>query len=181
MAAFSGSAPVPEARGPFRTERSAAAPPTKQIVVIGTSAGGIEALTNLVRALPAEFPAPIVVVMHTSPQSPGILHEILARAGRLLVGVAHPDEPLRPGKIYVAPPDHHLVVEPGKLCLTKGPREHRFRPAIDPLFRSAAQVYGPATIGVILTGNLDDGVAGLWAINRLGGIAIVQDPDDALY
>jgi two-component system chemotaxis response regulator CheB len=89
-------------------------------------------------------------------------------------------ERIQPGHIYVAPPDQHLLVEPNRIRLTRGPKENRFRPAVDPLFRSAAQAYGPRVIGVILTGNLDDGTAGLWAVKRLGGTAIVQDPQDAL-
>jgi two-component system chemotaxis response regulator CheB len=147
----------------------------------GASAGGIEALRELVAALPADFPAPICVVMHTSPQSPGILDSILLRAGRLAANNARDRERLAPGQIYVAPPNCHLLVEPGIVRVTRGPRENRFRPAIDPLFRSAAQVFGPAAIGVVLTGNLDDGTAGLWAIKQLGGTAIVQGPDDALF
>jgi two-component system chemotaxis response regulator CheB len=153
----------------------------QQVVVIGASAGGIEALRTLVAGLPGDFPAPICIVQHTSPQSPGVLGAILARAGPLTAPDAVNGERPQPGRIYVAPPDFHLVVEPGRLRLTKGPRENRFRPGIDPLFRSAAQVYGPAAIGVILTGNLDDGAAGLWAVKHLGGIAIVQDPSDALF
>jgi two-component system chemotaxis response regulator CheB len=152
-----------------------------RLVVIGASAGGIEALRALVFALPPDFPAPICIVVHTGPQAPGVLPEILARAGPLPASSAINGEPLRPGHIYVAPPDFHMVVEPLRLRLTKGPRENRFRPAIDPLFRSAAQVYGPGLIGVILTGSLDDGTAGLWTVKRLGGLAIVQDPKDALY
>jgi|SRR5436190_3860336 len=152
-----------------------------QIVVVGTSAGGIEALRTLAAALPADFPAPICVVMHTAPQSPGVLHEILSRSGPLVSTLAVSGERLRPGRVYVARPDHHLLVEPGKLRVTKGPKENRFRPAIDPLFQSAAQVYGPGAIGVILTGSLDDGVAGLWTVKRLGGTAVVQDPAEALY
>jgi two-component system, chemotaxis family, protein-glutamate methylesterase/glutaminase len=155
--------------------------PTQNVVVIGTSAGGIDALRTIVGALPADFPAPICVVMHTSPQSPGVLHDILSRAGPLRGIDPTNGHRLKPGNIYVAPPDCHLVVEPGRLRVTKGPRENRFRPAIDPLFRSAAQVYGPSAIGVILTGNLDDGTAGLWAIKQLGGIAIVQDPTEAQF
>jgi two-component system, chemotaxis family, protein-glutamate methylesterase/glutaminase len=154
---------------------------TKQLVVIGTSAGGIEALRILTAALPANFPAPICIVVHVAPQSPRLVHEILNRSGALPASSPRNGERLQGGRIYVAPPDHHLVVEPGCLRTTKGPRENRFRPAIDPLFRSAAQVYGPAAIGVILTGNLDDGAAGLWAIKRLGGIAVVQHPDDAMF
>ena len=155
--------------------------PTKKIVVIGASAGGIEALRELVAGFPLEFPLPIAIVLHTSPQSPGVLHAILTRAGRLTATNAQDRERLTPGHIYVAPPDCHLLVEPGRVRVTKGPRENRFRPAIDPLFRSAAQVYGPGTIGVVMTGNLDDGTAGLWAIKQLGGTTIVQHPDDALF
>lgn len=154
---------------------------TRRIVVVGTSAGGIEALRTMIADLREDFPAPICIVMHTAPQSPGVLPEILARSTRLPAAGARDLEQLIPGKLYVAPPDFHLIVEPGRLRLTKGPHENRFRPAIDPLFRSAAQVYGPAAIGVVLSGNLDDGTAGLWAIKRLGGIAIVQEPSDALF
>ena len=152
-----------------------------RIVVIGVSAGGIEALRELVAGLPADFSAPIAIVLHTSPQAPGILHDILSRSGPLRAISPQAATPLRAGAIYVAPPDFHLLVAPGRVHIAKGPRENRFRPAIDPLFRSAAQVYGPNAIGVILTGNLDDGSAGLWAIKQLGGIAIVQDPDDAMF
>jgi two-component system chemotaxis response regulator CheB len=153
----------------------------KRIVVIGASAGGIEALRDLVAQLPADFPAAICVVVHSSPEAPGILDGILSRAGALPARNARDRERLEPGSIYVAPPDYHLVLEPGIVRVTKGPRENRFRPAIDPLFRSAAQVYGPVTVGVILTGNLDDGTAGLWTIKQLGGTTIVQDPDDAQF
>lgn len=153
----------------------------RHIVVIGASAGGIEALSKIVAGLPAEFPAAVAVVMHTSPHSPPILHDILARCGQLSVVSPSDMEPLRAGIIYVAPPDFHLLIEPGHVRLTKGPKENRFRPAVDPLFRSAAQVFGPNTIGVVLTGNLDDGAAGLWAIKELGGVAIVQDPKEAMH
>jgi two-component system, chemotaxis family, protein-glutamate methylesterase/glutaminase len=153
----------------------------RRIVVIGASSGGIETLRALVSALPSDFAAPICVVMHMAPQSPGVLHEILRRAGRLDAVSPKNGERLRPGTIYVAPPDFHLIVEPGELRLTRGPKENRFRPAIDPLFRSAAQSYGPGAVGVILTGNLGDGTAGLSAIKQLGGTTIVQDPRDALF
>lgn len=152
-----------------------------RIVVIGASAGGIDAIRTIVAELPATFSAPICVVVHTSPQAPGILDQILDRAGPLPATAARNGDRIRPARIYVAPPDCHLVIEPGTLRVTKGPKENRFRPAIDPLFRSAAQVYGPAATGVVLTGNLDDGSAGLWAIKQLGGISIVQDPADALF
>src|SRR5688572_3763789 len=152
-----------------------------KLVVIGTSAGGVDVLRQIVRDLPADFPAPICVVMHIAPESPSILHEILSRAGAL--PAIHPmdQERLHAGRVYVAPPDRHLVTEPGRIRVTRGPKENRFRPAIDPLFRSAAQVYGPGAIGVILTGNLDDGTAGLWTIKQLGGTAIVQDPAQAEF
>jgi two-component system chemotaxis response regulator CheB len=153
----------------------------ERIIVIGTSAGGLEALRMLVGALPADFDTPIAIVMHVASESPGVLHEILNRTGPVTAGVALSGERLRPGRLYVAPPDRHLLVEPGRLRLTRGPKENRFRPAIDPLFRTAAQVYGPAAIGVILTGNLDDGTAGLWAIKKLGGTTIVQEPGDAMF
>ena len=152
-----------------------------RLVVIGASAGGIEALREIVAGLPGDFPAPICVVIHTAPQSPGLLPDILSRAGALPAVTARDHQRLAAGRIFVPPPDCHMIVEPDRLRITKGPTENRFRPAIDPLFRSAAQVYGPAAIGVILTGSLDDGTAGLWAIRRLGGIAIVQDPADALF
>lgn len=153
----------------------------RHLVVIGTSSGGIEALSKVVGGLPADFPAAIAVVMHTSPQSPAMLHTILARAGRLPSISPSGAERLEPSTIYVAPPDYHLLIEADHVRLARGPKENRFRPAIDPLFRSAAQAFRSNTIGVILTGNLDDGAAGLWAIKELGGTAIVQDPEDAMF
>lgn len=153
----------------------------KDIVVVGASAGGIEALRSLVSELPADFPGSIFIVLHTGPDSPGLLDQILQRVS--LVPVRNPidKEEIKTNQIYVARPDHHLLIEPGIICLSRGPKENSFRPAVDPLFRSAAQVYGPKVIGVVLTGGLDDGTAGLWAIKKLGGTAIVQDPDDAMF
>ena len=153
----------------------------RHLVVIGASAGGIEALCGVVAGLPRDFPAAVAIVLHTSPQSPGVLHEILGRCGPLPALNPQGRERIQPGTIYVAPPDFHLLVEPAHVRIAKGPKENRFRPAVDPLFRSAAQVYGPNAIGVVLTGNLDDGAAGLWAIKQLGGVAIVQDPYDAMF
>lgn len=155
--------------------------PTEQAICIGASAGGIEALRTLVAGLPADFSAAVIVVLHTSSESPGILGNILDRAGALPAANAVDGERIQPGRIYVAPTDYHMLVEPGLVRLTRGPKENRFRPAIDPLFRSAASVYGPLAVGVILTGNLDDGTAGLRAIKQLGGTTIVQDPEDALF
>lgn len=153
----------------------------RHLVVIGASSGGLEALSEIVAGLPADFPAAIAVVMHTSSESPALLHRILARHGQLPCVSPSDGEILQAGTVYVAPPDFHMLVEPGQLRLAKGPKENRFRPAIDPLFRSAALVFGARAIGVILTGNLDDGSAGLWAIKQRGGVAIVQDPADAMF
>jgi two-component system chemotaxis response regulator CheB len=132
-----------------------------------------------VGGLPADFPGSVFVVMHTAPDSPGVLAQILDRAGPLHAVNASNRERIRPGRVYVAPPDTHMLLEPGVVRLTHGPKENRFRPAIDPLFRSAAQVYGPRVVGVILTGGLGDGTSGLWAVKRLGGVAVVQDPEEA--
>jgi two-component system chemotaxis response regulator CheB len=152
-----------------------------RITVIGVSMGGIDALRKLVSGLPGDFPAAVCIVQHTSPQSPGLLADILNRATQLDVVRARDRDALERGRIYVAPPDHHLLVDDGCLRVTKGPKENRFRPAIDPLFRSAAQAFGPRAIGVVLTGLLDDGTSGLAAIKKLGGVAIVQDPADARH
>lgn len=150
------------------------------IIVVGCSVGGVEALQTLVGGLPENFPAAIFVVLHIAPESTSVLPKILDRAGKLPAAHATNGELLRTGRIYVAPPDHHLLIEKDHIVLSRGPKENRHRPAVDPLFRSAAKWYGPRVIGVVLTGALDDGAAGLWAIKRGGGIAIVQDPDEAL-
>jgi two-component system chemotaxis response regulator CheB len=155
--------------------------PVPRVVVIGGSSGAIEALTAVVSHLPPDLPAPICAVIHIGSDSPGVIPLLLARAGRLPAVLATDGAKLRNGHIYIAPSDHHLVIEPSGLLLTKGPKENGFRPAIDPLFRSAAQVYGPTAIGVVLSGALDDGTAGLRAIKRLGGVALVQDPAEALF
>ena len=152
----------------------------KDIIVIGASAGGIDALKFLFAALPRELAASFFVVVHTSPESPGMLAGILNHVGPLPATAVRSTERIQPGRVYVASPDYHLIVEPGLARATRGPRENRFRPAVDPLFRSAAQTYGPRVIGVVLTGALDDGSAGLWAVKQLGGTAVVQDPHDAL-
>jgi two-component system chemotaxis response regulator CheB len=152
---------------------------TRNIIVVGASAGGVEPLKKLVSQLPTGVRAAIFIVWHMSPLVVGILPKILSQAGTLRAANAINGESVEEGRIYVAPPDHHLVLEKGCVYVTRGPKENRFRPAVDPLFRSAAYTYGPRVVGVILSGSLDDGTAGLLAIKKFGGVAVVQDPDDA--
>jgi len=148
------------------------------IVVIGASRGGVDALQKLVAGLPRDIPAGLFMVQHIGRQR-SCLPDILARRGSLPAVHATGTEEVGPGKIYVAPPDHHLILENGRVRLTRGPRENWARPAIDPLFRSAAAVYGQSVVGVILTGALNDGTAGLRAVRLSGGTAVVQHPQDA--
>jgi two-component system chemotaxis response regulator CheB len=152
----------------------------RDIIVIGASAGGVEALKQLVSALPPRFECSIFVVLHIQ-RTFSLLPQILSSAGHLTATHPGDGERIKPGHIYIAPPDRHLLVQPGHVHLSKGPKENRNRPAADPLFRSAALAYGPRVVGVVLTGMLDDGTLGLWEIKRHGGIAIVQDPLDALF
>jgi two-component system, chemotaxis family, protein-glutamate methylesterase/glutaminase len=153
--------------------------PTHDIIVIGGSAGALAALKTIVRSLPSAFPAAIFVVVHTPADSGSILPVVLGKSGPLPAYTAIDDAPIRLGTICVAPPDHHLLVKPERMQVARGPRENRFRPAIDPLFRTAAASYGARVIGVLLSGGQDDGVAGLAHIKRRGGVTIVQDPSDA--
>ena len=152
---------------------------SRNIIVIGASAGGFEALKKLVAGLPKDFRASIFVVWHMSPDVRGVLPQVLNRFGTVPAANAADGEAIEPNRIYVAPPDRHLLVEEGRVRVTRGPKENRFRPAVDPLFRSAAYAYGRQVIGVILSGALDDGTAGLWTIKQRGGLAVVQDPQDA--
>ncbi|HEY1011866.1 MAG TPA: chemotaxis protein CheB [Herpetosiphonaceae bacterium] len=153
----------------------------RDLIVIGASAGGVDALKTLVRALPADLPAAVCIVLHLSPHSQSLLPQILSRATGLHALHASDGAPLLPGHIYVAIPDHHLLIEGERIRVMRGPKENRHRPAVDPLFRSAARSRGNRVIGVVLTGSLDDGTAGLHAIKRHGGVAVVQDPNEALY
>jgi two-component system chemotaxis response regulator CheB len=153
----------------------------RDAIVVGASAGGVQALKNLLDAVPVEIPAAILVVVHIPAYSPSALPEVLGRAGRLPVKAAEDGESLRSGQVYVAPADRHLLVAQRRLRLTRGPRENRVRPCIDTLFRSAAVDLGPRAVGVVLSGALDDGTAGLWAIKDRGGVAVVQDPAEAEY
>jgi two-component system chemotaxis response regulator CheB len=150
-----------------------------RIVVIGASLNGIAALLRLVKDLPKDLNAPVFIAQHIYSHSPGALPHLLMGAGPL--PAVHPKDraAIRPGCIYVAPPDRHMLIEPGRIRLSHGPKENLTRPAVDPLFRSAAIAYGSATVGVVLTGQLDDGTAGLLAIKDRGGVAIVQDPAEA--
>ena len=148
---------------------------------MGASAGGFEALKTIAHGLPKGFEASIFIVWHMAPDIRGILPDVLNRAGPLRASHAYDGEPIQPGRIYIAPPDRHLVIEDGKVCITRGPKENRFRPAVDPLFRSAALEHNQKVIGVILSGALDDGTSGLWTIKNHGGIAVVQDPMDAEF
>jgi len=150
----------------------------QRIIVIGASAGGVEALLRLGRALPSDLAAPVLVVLHIGGHS-SLLPELLNADGRGMASFARTGLRPQPGRIYVAPPDHHLLIEGGLMRLYHGPKEHHARPAIDPLFRSAALDLGARVIGVVLTGMLDDGSAGLAAISACRGVCVVQDPAEA--
>jgi two-component system chemotaxis response regulator CheB len=149
------------------------------IVVVGASAGGTEALSELVSGLPADLPAAIFIVLHVHPASSGTLPELLSRRGPLRAVNAIHGEPIVPGQIYLAPADNHLTLRPGFMQVVRGPKENGHRPSVDALFRTASTAYGPRVIGVVLTGHLDCGTAGLLSIKARGGKAIAQDPTEA--
>jgi two-component system chemotaxis response regulator CheB len=149
------------------------------IIVIGASVGGMDALPRLIGSLPADLPASVFVVLHTAPEGPDLLPEIIRKTSALPVHHAVDGEKIRRGHVYVARPDYHLMVNGNHVRLVRGPKENFHRPSIDTLFRTAAESYRPRVAGVILTGNLDDGTAGLSAVKSFGGIAIVQDPKEA--
>jgi two-component system, chemotaxis family, protein-glutamate methylesterase/glutaminase len=151
------------------------------VIVIGFSAGGVEALTRLVADLPRDLPAAVFVVHHFPAESESALPSIVNRAGAL--PALHPvhGQEVESGRIYIAPPDRHMIIADHRIHLTRGPRENGHRPSIDPLFRSAARTFGARVAGVLLSGTLDDGTVGMMAVKRHGGIAIVQDPEEALY
>jgi len=155
--------------------------PEQRIVVIGASAGGVDALLATVPELPADFPAPVLLVIHIPPETPSLLATILRRRASIRVEEAKDGVQWRNGVVYVASPDHHLLIEDGVIRSARGPRENRHRPAIDPLFRSAALHYGPNVIAVVLTGSLDDGPGGAFTVKQRGGIVMVQDPAEALF
>jgi two-component system chemotaxis response regulator CheB len=155
--------------------------PGHDILVVGASAGGVEALAELVMGFPADLPASIFITIHLPAHITSVLPRILSRSGPLPAKHPEDGERFEPGTIYIAPPDNHLLIKRGRLRVVNGPRENGSRPAIDPLFRTAARAYGTRVVGTVLTGALDDGTAGLVAVKSQGGIAIVQDPNDALY
>jgi two-component system, chemotaxis family, protein-glutamate methylesterase/glutaminase len=153
----------------------------RDVVVVGASAGGVEALRALVAGLPEDYSGAVLVVLHVPRDAPSALPAILTRSGPLPAATATDSEALGTGRIYVAPNDHHLLVLDGRIRLTRGPAENGHRPAIDPLFRSVARSFGRRAIGVVLSGSRDDGAAGLGTIAARGGATLVQDPADALY
>ena len=154
---------------------------TRDTIVIGASAGGVQALRTLVQDLPADLPAAVFIVLHVSPIVPSLLPSIIGRESALKVAHAEDSERIRRGRVYVAPPDQHLIIEDGYVRLVHGPKENLHRPSIDALFRSAARWAGPRVTGVVLTGARDDGKVGMRAIKQRGGIAIVQDPFEAPF
>jgi two-component system chemotaxis response regulator CheB len=152
---------------------------THDIIVVGASAGGVEALREFVKHLPINFAGSVFVVLHIPPYSESRLPEILSAAGPLTAIHPRDGEYIKPGIIYIAPSDHHMLIEKNRVIVKKGPKENRFRPSIDALFRSAAYSYGNRVIGIVLSGMLDDGTSGLWSVKRMGGMAIIQNPHDA--
>jgi two-component system, chemotaxis family, protein-glutamate methylesterase/glutaminase len=153
----------------------------RNVVVVGASAGGVKALEKLAAGLPENLPAALFVVLHTPATEKSKLPEILSRAGPLQAVRATDNAEIRCGQIYIAPPDRHMVVERGKVRVVFSPRENLFRPAIDPLFRSAAYTYGTGAVGILLSGTLDDGCNGLALIKEMGGLTVVQEPAEAEF
>src|SRR5215218_5780920 len=154
---------------------------THDIIVVGGSAGAVEVTRSLAARLPGDLPAAVFVAIHRSSEGPAYLDKVLSASGPLPALSAEEGMLVQRGHIYVAPPDHHLLVGRGHVHVRRGPKENRTRPAIDPLFRSAAVNATTRVIGLLLSGSLDDGTAGLLAIRRCGGVAVVQDPGDARF
>lgn len=155
--------------------------PPRGVVVIGASAGGVQALTDAAASLPPDLPFAVLMAIHMPPTAPSVLAQIVNRRGPLPAHRATHDAVIEEGHIYVAVPDHHLMVLDHRTVLSEGPTENSYRPAINALFRSAALAYGPRAIGVLMSGVLDDGVLGLAAIRSRGGFTIAQEPEDALF
>lgn len=172
---------MPEAFSELEGEPESEPVTQRDVIVVGASAGGVPALQKLVAELPPELPASVLIVLHLSSTGTSVLHQILSRAANLDTTQAVDGERLERGHIYVAPSNHHLLIRGDRIHLSTGPRENGHRPAIDPLFRSAARAYGSRVIGVVLTGTLDDGTDGLRLIKERGGATVAQDPEDAAY
>jgi two-component system chemotaxis response regulator CheB len=153
----------------------------RNVIVIGGSAGAVELLSTVLALLPVDLGAAVAVALHRQPTIPSLLGQVLARRSSLQLIEPIDQEPFTPGRIYLAPPDRHMVISDGVVRLNREPRQHHTRPAIDPLFISAAESYRTRVIGLLVTGNLSDGVSGLIRIKQLGGISLVQDPRQALY
>jgi len=173
--------PMPEALADLEAPGDNEPVVQRDLIVVGASAGGVQTLQRLIADLPPELPASVLVVLHMMSSGTSVLDSILERAGELTVTRAVDGEPLERGHVYVAPPDRHLLVRGPRIHLSNGPRENGHRPAVDPLFRSAARAFGARTIGVILSGTLDDGTDGLRLIKERGGATVCQDPEDAAY
>jgi two-component system, chemotaxis family, protein-glutamate methylesterase/glutaminase len=154
---------------------------SRDIIVIGASAGGIDAIRKLVAGFPADFAAAVFVTIHVTEKSDGILPAVITSSGPLMAAHPQDGEPIRHGRIYVAPPDYHLLIREGHVHLGHGPRENLQRPGINVMFRSAASSYGERVAGVLLSGLLDDGAAGLWEIQQHNGATVVQEPEEAMY
>ncbi len=166
---------------PDEPKRHPGAPHPPAVIAVGTSAGGLAALGKLLADLPPDFPCPIVVVQHLAATHPSHLAELLGRHARLPVSQAQEGETISPGHVYIAPPDHHLVVKPGgTLALTHTPEERFARPSVDVLFRSVAETYGPGVLAVILTGGGTDGCRGALAVKEAGGRVLAQDREEAM-
>ena len=155
--------------------------PRCNVIVVGASAGGVEALLGLVGALPSDLDAAVGIAIHVPENPTSVLPGILSRNGHLPAEHANDGEPLCHGRIYVAPPGHHLLFKRRTVRAVNGPPENGHRPSVDPLFRTAARAHGRRVVGVILSGALDDGTAGLSTVKALGGAALVQDPKEALF
>ena len=160
---------------------SALDPNFRNIIVVGASAGGVEALLGFMRGLPADLPAAIFIVQHIPAYAHSRLDTILQGHTTLRVARGVDGEEIHAGCVYIAPPDRHLLVEDDRVIISRGPRENRFRPAVDTLFRSAAHAYRERVIGIVLSGALNDGTSGMWTIKRFGGLAMVQDPEEAMF
>jgi two-component system, chemotaxis family, protein-glutamate methylesterase/glutaminase len=154
--------------------------PGRDIVAIGASAGGVEALRDLIAHLPETLPSAVMVVLHLG-RTHSLLPKIFQRSSRLPVVQAVHGDPVESGRIYGAPPDQHPMLVDGRMALSRGPTVNGLRPAVDPLFQSAARAYGSRVLAIVLTGGGDDGTAGLGEVKRAGGLTVAQDPDEALH